>query len=328
MISVPSVSQNITIIEESNTDINSNGKHNSLQLKRQRVIVSSIIEYFIANIIIQVDVKDCLCFKWFSQSNATKLHNIVSSKLYHLIGFGVSMIFAIIGDTLLQFGLIFDVLNEIQVLTGIMIIFGSLAATFYALSLLLISNIKMIYLIVNTFDFWFKIGNIISANIALSVVLMGSYTDIPNVGIWVFMVGQFGWTSFLILICFIDALDISFKIKTTIGVFGSIYAIYAWLYIYFFISDVEWNPFDKSFKHSQISIKSMFISSTFNVALFMLKPFLSHILRCLRRKICIVTSTGAAIDSSYDIDTGNESINMHAHERCTTVYKRPHVQWR
>ena len=42
---------------------------------------------------------------------------------------------------------------------------------------------------------------------------------------------------------------------------------------HFFAHDTEWNPFgDHGFKHTQISFKSIVISSTINLIVFIAKP--------------------------------------------------------
>ena len=89
--------------------------------------------------------------------------------------------------------------------------------------------------------------------------------------------------------------------------------------------DVVWNPF-QSFEYSEISFKSVFISCSMNLALFVLKPFLSSMMRGIRRRICVT--------SDHDNETMNENINhdieehkVSNYQRCSSVYKRPYLHW-
>ena len=83
---------------------------------------------------------------------------------------------------------------------------------------------------------------------------------------------------------------------------------------YFFTPDFQWNPFNS--KYTQISFKSVLISSQVNLIIFISKPILSDIMRYCKNRI-----RGVRYKSGNIV---TENFNCY---RSATIYKRPHVKW-
>ena len=96
-----------------------------------------------------------------------------------------------------------------------------------------------------------------------------------------------------------------------------LFAISNFAYLYFYAKDFEWNPFD--FEYSQISFKSIILSSIINLIIFVSKPSFNDIMRYLKGKIgkckLLSKSNTKIINKKRD------------YQRCGTVYKRPYLKW-
>ena len=114
-----------------------------------------------------------------------------------------------------------------------------------------------------------------------------------------------------------DAICIENKYKNLFIVSGVSWCMYHVLYVYFSIDDTEsnWNPFEKyNFEYSQISFKSILISSQINLSLFMLKPIFSQISRKIRS--CIHNKKNTSQRNTDDASFVQASY---------ILYKRPYI---
>ena len=320
------IPSNNIIINRDLKNAHAESSHDMIHTRAQKMVVSTAIEYFISNTIIATYEKNSLCFKWFSESNALKCHKIISSKLYSLIVVIIGLILGITAESL--FGSVsankYNANSPQIIVANVFIFIAALLTLVYGISLALILNLKIIYLIANTFDFWIKILNLIAIDIALIMLdTLNTYSrsGLPY-GVYIFEI--IIADLFLILIFFIDGLSFPFKIKTAVGISGSMYICYKALDAYFRVPDVVWNPF-KSFEHSEISFKSVYISCLMNLVLFMLKPFLSMVMRTLRKRVCEMGNTAAANKTVNQQKNDHE--NSQGYQRCSSVYKRPYLHW-
>lgn len=95
-----------------------------------------------------------------------------------------------------------------------------------------------------------------------------------------------------------------------------IHTINSIINIYFYNIDYQWNPLD--FEYSQISFKSIRLSSLINIALFVAKPLFGDLMRYLRGIVCHK-------DNSSTLTAA--IVKQAEYQRCATVYKRPYSQW-
>ena len=138
--------------------------------------------------------------------------------------------------------------------------------------------------------------------------------------VWYVIILYFAQFSAFILVFCIDGLYIPNKTKKLILGIMSISGLAMTIRTYFRMGEVEWNPFeDYNFSHTQISFKSLFLSSSGNLVLFLAKPILSDMMRYLRRKCCVWNPANVPDSSNHR--------NRVVKERCVGLYKRSHVRW-
>lgn len=296
--------------------------HVQMQMQRQMMVVSSIIGYFTSNIIIGTKSNNNLCFKWFPLQYATRFDNIVSNKLYSVIMFITIVTFRILQE-------IFTVPSEEWpgVKSKLSIGFSlcsSLLFLFYSISIILICNLKIMYLIINTFDFWFKIWSIIAAYMSFAVIIIGSRTTIDTPIAMV--LSMCSSAMFFISVFFVDALYIVYRVKIVMSIIAAAVVYYHAIGGYLFMNEYRWNPFT-SFEHSEISFKSMFVASLFNLALFLLKQPISMVMRKLRRRFCGRTMHSPGTNTDHDSEHDEKNDFDSKYQRCGSVYKRPYLQW-
>ena len=86
---------------------------------------------------------------------------------------------------------------------------------------------------------------------------------------------------------------------------------------FFIVEDFRWNPLKKyNYEYTEISFKSVLITSFLNFIIFSLKPLLSDIGRTVKLKLF-----GA------DSFTGNELYVNDKYEKCNGVHKTPYLNW-
>ena len=190
--------------------------------------------------------------------------------------------------------------------------------------LILVANKTVTDLITHTFDFWFKIYNLILLYSSVWILLYGvandNDDDAPEDNTYEFIFLIFyhiGVALIFIFIFVLDAIPISVKLKRAALVAATLACIVETNYIYFYSQDYEWNPFNS--QYSQISFKSMSLSTSFNLTIFISKPVWSDLMRCLRKTLC--SKANMLNITVTDHDKGKQC------QRCHTVYKRPYLKW-
>ena len=178
------------------------------------------------------------------------------------------------------------------------------------------ANIGIVTFIIQTFDFWYKMYN-------LMLLIISSYFIIPDYveNTSYYVVASLGSMCGYILSFVMDALSVENKYKNLFIIVVVLWSMYISLSVYFIVDDTSqyWNPFEKyNFKYSRINFKSTFVSSQFNLCLFMFKPIFSQInrkiRRCIGKQISKNTKQGAQDDRSFV-------------QRSYVLYKRPCVHW-
>ena len=337
------VTDSIQIIADNNMNMNNNNNtgcvgisisgvpntiaSSSIPSQSQSTITCNIKEYHKSKIVIQSEKRNNLCFKWLSQSNlieASTLSRIIYSKFYTVTIFGT----AILCRTLSEIIASMEWMENYVFVASCLHLFGAFLFIIYWLSLALISNINVIRLIINTFDFWFKIISVTSTLVAVEILIDGTH-DFPLhvVPTVIRIVGHVSLLCIVLILCTYDALSISFKIKFRFSVIVAMYIVIWVVYGYFILKDVIWNPFDiNHFKYSQISFKSTFISSSLNLALFVVKPYVRQLTMYLTkqgRRVCKL-----CVHGNYDYENEKNKCGSTAalqdfseYDRCNSVYK-------
>ena len=194
-------------------------------------------------------------------------------------------------------------------------------------------NIIVTKIVMNTFDFWFKLWNSILGEICymwLSLYMrhdggsnatskdrymFGNIVDICAILV-----------AFCILFLF-DAIPIKRNIKRTITFIAVLLNTCAGIWIYFKYDDVHYDPFDKyNFDYTRISIKSLLLGSYGNMILFIAKPIFGDIYRfCLNN---YKSKSGSGLRAhDHDRDIHNDKKKTMNLEKLMFVHKRPKIQW-
>ena len=193
-----------------------------------------------------------------------------------------------------------------------LVIAGYIVGIVASLSYILSANISIVKLIIETFDFWYKVYNLI-------VWIITTYFIYFNVN------GNTGYyiiSSLSAILGFsfaftLDSICVEMKYKNLYVIVLVLWGMYAAFYAYFFIDDtsenIYWNPFKEyDFQYSRINFKSVFISSQINLCLFMLKPIGNQINRKIQK--CI----GKKKNFKNDVLLV---------QRSCVIYKRPYIHW-
>ena len=105
------------------------------------------------------------------------------------------------------------------------------------------------------------------------------------------------------------------------------------LKFYFQGKDVTWNPFESyGIKESNISFKSLYLSSLMNIVLFSSKYWFKDICRLLCKLIYVYVCTPSNGSDENDMNTiyanshNNANVNYANCSRCACLYTRQYVQ--
>ena len=187
-------------------------------------------------------------------------------------------------------------------------------------------NLMVAKIVINTFDFWFKLWNLVLWEIGYVWLAMHRTSTNKDGTILGYIVGMcIVWVIFCVLFLF-DAIPMKRNIKRTITFIIVVLNTYAVVYIYFIYDDVYYNPFEVfHFNHTKISMKSLLLNSYGNLILFIAKPIFGDIYRlCLDRSASVKFISGAT-HHCKDKDKGKgKTTNL---EKLTSVYKRSKIQW-
>ena len=249
--------------------------------------VPQLQNYIATKETVSVDPTNNLYFRIFTRERANYLfYNVLHNRTYPTILLSIFFIFTVIGiparfnydpnrsDNTIAEALYMSCIIVTTLIVGIFFtshVFGA--------------NLTAIGTILHTFDFWFKMYNLILSAISYYYLELKDFENNKETAMladqpfiywlrfWLFGIsGAFAAFVFFT----IDSLRITFKWKVLVSIFATVTFIFFGLFYYFTYdgSIVEYNPF-KSFKLTSINFKNVFISSTINLALFMAKPLLT-----------------------------------------------------
>ena len=303
-----------SITNDMNSDNHNENDGNNIIIAQNRAQFDS------KSVVLHANVKNSLCYRWLGNDAGDLLTSFVLyNKWYNRI-----LAVLIIGSLLVS-----ELIKEMNqsahtyhsisylVLRGL----PCFCMPIWVGSWVLIMNIDVLKIVLHTFEFWFKLWNLVLWS--MSFIWINTMTTDRYVSDLVFT------TTCLILgaMCFLllDALPISYQFKRMLIILAIFAGIVGSIGAYFNYSDVLCNPFKKyHFKHTQISLKGIFVGSYFNIILFVAKPLFGDIKDMLKPFVKM-------IKYKYKNDTGvrtnNKRCHDHINERLVCVYKRPKIRW-
>ena len=301
-----------------NVDYNYTNEIEKLQFND--IQVSTLKHYYKANITINCNKAECLAFKLadykcLNADMAQKLYNFASNKyflagipLVSLFCFVISSICVAIGGIMAeQAAFIFSCMRLFLLAIGLQVIS-------------MLTNTKILYLVSHTFDFWYKSLNVVIFSVSSQILRVYTHNHRNDVPLWYIYVEQFVILLVYGLLFIIDAFCMPYhKLKIFITLIASIYMIVATIYDYFSIEDYVWNPFAAyNTSLTEISFKSLYLTASFNLALFILKPVLSKIMKKMFKFAC---------RSCYG-ETHDQAQENVKRDRLSSVYKRAYASWK
>ena len=319
------------------TNVNINISHSSVHGKLQ--IIDTATAFYQSKIMIDCNPKNNFLFKFIPNDNcASNMYKAILSpiNLYIIVLLYFLSIILEYFEFLVS-GTVVEIFRIINYVIGM----------FYYIGIGLTGNLLMIDLILNTFDFWFKVYNLFTLILAMwvhanntdpvGIEVEASLGVLKSVSAVLYYVSSI----MVILILFVlDALPLSMKIKRVFIVAFVVSVSQLLIVIYFNYPDFEWNPLGNSnndkFKYTQISFKSLMLSSWFNLMIFISKPIFSDVMRFLIRtkskfskcnsiKICRnQNDSDTTTKGSHDTNL-SDALNENTY-RCGTIHKRPWVK--
>ena len=307
--------------------------------KQLTINASNMYEFYKCQLNVNVNEQDCMYFMMFNNTrnnNEINNNNNRNEKVFYIYRILKHNYFRMIFIVLVSFFFLIAEIAHYRISIKWFYILASVAYTFlviYCITRLLIMNTVIMKLILNSFDFWYKLFNLVSALVAYIVVRtqIDSDTSIVHSPWFPYFYCLSGLVAYEIIF-FLDALLIlQPKIRLIATTSISLFTFYYGLNWYFYEKDYLWNPFDKyNFEYTQISSKSLYISSCFNLTLFILKPLISDSSRYVRRKMDYYCCNNN-VDHNHKNNNNNENdvtiVETNVSQRCYSVYKRPYTKW-
>ena len=142
--------------------------------------------------------------------------------------------------------------------------------SFVLITYLLSINKDIASMVIDTFDFWYKMFNVVCGCVSLGAYVLYRGDSVFTLILYVIC-------SFLagLLLCLADGLAVSYCNKMLISVFGTAALVFQAFWYYFVYEDIKWDPIgwsDGNNIDTAISWKSMAISSRLAFAAFTAKP--------------------------------------------------------
>ena len=211
---------------------------------------------------ITIDATNNLCFKWFPTNIAMFLfYKILLTHIYTIV---MLVLFAILVLVLVIIQVLIKNIWYNIVYVSIMT-FTEIVIWLYSVSILLGVNISIVKRIMNTFDFWFKMYNLLL--ITICELLMQVYFKLDDDPLFLSIIYGICICTILIVLFVIDAVYLSDKLKLCLTSFAGLLLFWFAIVRYFYSSnDTNINPFYNN-KYSNINIRDVLIGLYVNVAI-------------------------------------------------------------
>ena len=303
-------------IDPHQATVGDKNEHNNVN----RAILPNLEEFYKYSLGLVAYYSDNLYFTYLSQEKAKYIcDHVLATKMYPICLTSIAVTFAIAGQVCSH-------LYHDKISYSLMVVSFSIA-TFLSLSYIFSANISIVKFIIQTFDFWYKMFNLI-AWIISGYFVSASVANFT----WVHTISSLTVVCVYILLFVLDATCISNRWKNMFIVSVVSYGIFVSLDAYFLVDDknFNWNPFKQyNFKYSQINFKSTFISSQLNLCLFILKPIFAQINVKIRN--CIQNSnninTGKIARKNQQNSIRKSTKDGLLVQRSYILYKRPYIHW-
>lgn len=282
------------------------------------ISVFNLTEFYRSQIILHPSLEQCLYLNYLP-------HNIVYSCWdWFFNRWGLRFIGSL-GCILLVCGRIYGLLFGSDGIYVSLMGCGNGLAIIASLFVLPFANYDIFKMLTGTFDFWYKLYNLISILFAAVwlKIIHGDWTS----PVYHYLMGWFAiFCGFFVVFCE-DSLPANRKIVQIWRSIIGFLAIIEPIRVYLFVEDGYWNMFAAyDFEYTQISLKGVYLSSYVNLSLFVNKPILRFIGRKIARMICSCCNNNNPSNGNQKEDN-QDHIADDFFRRSASLFKRPHIQW-
>ena len=295
-------------------------------------------EWRTSNIFIDVDLADCLYFKYLPNTIAQFIvYKVLFSRWYP-----TSIVITIVLILTISFVLLRVVGYDAS---SIMLLIFSLILSLSLSSYMFSANIQMCKLIFETFDFSFKMYNLILYNITSYILVTPD-----DFSIWISVIINILMSVAFFFVFIFDAIMVPHESKRSTQVLMLLMTLLVLIImsrIYFFTQDdIHYNPLNKwNITEADISVKTLLLQSLSNILIFESRTIMMPLLRHIKRNFCKIlkckkksnintniNNNGSKFKSersSINLDTPKAWQNKYQmeHHRCQLLYKRPKLRW-
>ena len=288
-------------------------------------------------IVVERNIDNNLYFKYLSRHYASYfVHDVLLSKWFSKLTIFILLVswclFAI------YYRLFITNIATVSYSTVIILYIVGLMTFLLIVIYILLINTYMFDSITHTFDFWFKTYNLIMYRISSWMYGFAIGFDYP---LWFQVLSDMLFVSGYIFGFMIDGIPVNNKFRTIFVLALAIFSMAEVVQGFFEYPDAYYNPFksnNETFgEYTNISIKSLYLSSLVNIVLFITKPcftILISIVKIFQKKMknmcihirnnCDIKSNNINVDNGYDCSF---VLDLFATKRCSSIYKRPYTIW-
>ena len=298
------------------------------QKTMKTMMVQTPREYHNSAIIVNPDINHNLYFKWLSYEKASKMMSIIFTKWYS-IGCVTLVGIMMLLSSLMELE---DSSNHlIYLIYLIAVVTSEILPIIFSITWILSMNLNMINIIRNSFDFWFKMWNLVIWEFSyICINIKIEHDTVIDLIIQVL--------SSVITFCAIftiDAVPVKYSIKRkTLFIIAIILSFFIIVRYFTYDDYLYMNPFESyNFKYTKMSVKSLHLGAYTNIVLFVAKPMLGDGARWLSARCCLCCTNKDKKKSTNrervfgtnvkNVDKGNNDV-----ERSVLLYKRSKVKWR
>ena len=289
------------------------------------VVVSNLDDYYIHKTIIATDATNNLYFKYLSHDRASFIfYKILLTKWYPIVLCGIAFS-SFIAAGIYNYIQIYDYHSDEQYIFGLIevdILYGiaQVLLAFVSLTYILSANIKIVILVFETFDFWYKLLNYVIYVVCQGVLeVRGSSKPIDGV----YIVSSF-CVCLIFMAAFInDSFCISVKIKRIIWFILAIFLLYQVYVVGFDSENVIWRPFKN--KNIIIDFLSLSTTTSLNLAMFLLKPVCRDFSEFIKHQCKFRLQKNV---QNRDQDISNMINNKYQrYEISSSINMKPYFEW-
>ena len=293
------------------------GSRGSRRSAQRRIFISSHRQFDSTQLVIRASAQNSLLFKCLSGERASFIvKNILQSKKCALAAFFIAFA-SVMANLIYNYSALGSVVDDQQhtIVANLMRLPATLIVLVFPAGYCLSVDNTIFLLIVSTFDFWYKVSNLCVGLVSFWVLHehLFSTVTIPFYSLSTLVLVALYLAFFLI-----DGVVLPQRVKNVSIVLYCSWGFSQVGYDYLYIEDVTWDPIGDDF--TQISFKTLYLSSFLTANLFIAKPLLTMILTRMKNRICRRNRNACS-------GMRNEAARSTDILRGYCVYKYSHVRW-